>query len=145
MSKIERFEDIQAWQQARELSKEIYRVTNNEPFTKDYSLKDKIRRASTSIMLNIAEGFARRSTNEFKQFLYIAHGSAPEVQSALYITLDQNYISDREFHALYKQTDAISKMMVGFIKNLSFIKKALPKKDNFEVFKSLLKELRKEI
>ena len=76
MSKIERFEDIQAWQKARELSKEIYRVTNDEPFTKDYSWKDKIRRASTSIMLNIAEGFARRSTNEFKQFLYIAHGSA---------------------------------------------------------------------
>jgi len=116
MSKIERFEDIQAWQKARELSKEIYRVT------KDFSLKDQIRRASTSIMLNIAEGFARRSTNEFKQFLYIAHGSAAEVQSALYIALDQNYISDQEFHALYKQTDAISKMRAGFIKYLGELK-----------------------
>ena len=122
MSKIERFEDIQAWQKARELGKEIYRVTNDEPFTKDFSLKDQIRRASTSIMLNIAEGFARRSTNEFKQFLYIAHGSAAEVQSALYIALDQNYISDREFHALYKQTDAISKMLAGFIKYLGELK-----------------------
>jgi hypothetical protein len=104
MSKIERFEDIQAWQKARELSKEIYRVTNDEPFT------------------NIAEGFARRSTNEFKQFLYIAHGSAAEVQSALYIALDQNYISDHEFYALYKQTDAISKMLAGFIKYLGELK-----------------------
>ena len=70
-------------------------------------------------MLNIAEGFARRSNKEFKQFLYIAHGSAAEVQSALYIALDQRYISNAQFEALYQTTAETSKMIAGFIKYLN--------------------------
>ncbi len=85
MAKIERFEDIQAWQRARGLTRQIYDVTNKGAFAKDFALRDQIRRASMSVRLNIAEGFARNSNKEFRQFLFIAHASAAEVQSALYI------------------------------------------------------------
>lgn len=91
MPKIERFEDIQAWQKARELVKEVYSVSNDGSFSKDFGLRDQIRRAAVSIMLNIAEGFARKTTREFSQFLVIAHGSAAEVQAALYVAIDQKY------------------------------------------------------
>jgi four helix bundle protein len=119
MATIERFEDILAWQKARELSKEIYIVTSAGNFSKDFSLKDQIRRASTSVMLNIAEGFARRSNNEFRQFLYIARGSSAEVQSALYIALDQNYISHEDFKNLYQLADDCAKMIAGLIRHLN--------------------------
>lgn len=79
-----------------------------------------MKRASNSIMLNIAEGFARRTNKEFSQFLFIAHGSTAEVQSALYIAKDQNYISENEFQTLYQDAEEISKMITGFIKK--FIK-----------------------
>ena len=118
MGKIERFEDIQAWQRARGLTRKIYEVTRREAFARDFSLKDQIRRAAISIMLNIAEGFARRSNKEFRQFLFVAHGSAAEVQSALYIALDQNYIEETEFEDLYQEVDEVSKMIAGFIKYL---------------------------
>lgn len=114
MAKIERFEDIVAWQKARELVKEVYRMSSNGKFAKDYGLRDQLRRASVSIMLNIAEGFARKTNKEFIQFLVIAHGSAAEVQSALYIALDQEYISQMQFEALYKRTDETSKLIMGF-------------------------------
>ena len=83
MGKIERFEDIQAWQRTRELNRRIYEVTGKGEFSRNFSLKDQIRRAALSIMLNIAEGFARGSNKEFRQFLFVVHGSAAEVQSAL--------------------------------------------------------------
>lgn len=113
MPKIERFEDIQAWQKARILVKEIYTITNTGLFGKDYALRDQIRRAAVSIMLNIAEGFARKTRREFVQFLVVAHGSAAEVQAALYIGLDLNYLSEPEFTALYEMTDETSKMIMG--------------------------------
>jgi len=118
MGKIERFEDVQAWQRARELNREIYTVTGKGEFSKDFALRDQIRRAAISIMLNIAEGFARRSNKEFRQFLFVAHGSVAEVQSALYIAKDQNYINESEFQALYQDTEEVSKMIAGFIKYL---------------------------
>ena len=118
MSQIGRFEDIQAWQKARELANEIYNVTNEGQYSKDFALKDQTRRAAISIMLNIAEGFARQSNKEFKQFLYIAHGSAAEVQSALYIARDLNYIDSHQFETLYAHIDELSKMIAGFIKYL---------------------------
>ena len=114
MAKIERFEDIQAWQSSRELAKEIYSVTKDGRFARDFGLRDQVRRAAVSIMLNIAEGFARKTNKEFSQFLTVAHGSAAEVQSALYVALDQGYISQRQFDDLYKMTDQISKMIMGF-------------------------------
>ena len=118
MARIERFEDIKAWQNARKLNKEIYAVTSQGDFAKDFALKDQLRRASISIMLNIAEGFARHTHKEFIQFLYVAHGSAAEVQAALYIALDQNYINQSKFKELYQDTEQISKMIAGFIKYL---------------------------
>jgi len=83
MSKIEKFEDIEAWRKARVLVKEIYRSTDREAFRKDWALKDQIRRAATSIMSNISEGFSRQTDKEFIQFLYIAKGSSPSCTSGL--------------------------------------------------------------
>jgi four helix bundle protein len=118
MAKIERFEDIQAWQKARELNNEIYTITMDSGFAKDFSLRDQLRRASVSIMANIAEGFGRRSKKEFANFLNMAHGSAAEVQCHLYVALDQNYINQDTFHKLYDKTDEVSKITQGFIKYL---------------------------
>jgi len=119
MAKIERFEDIQAWQKARLLVKEIYSISNSGQFAKDFGLRDQIRRAAVSIMLNIAEGFARKTAKEFVQFLVIAHGSAAEVQAALYVALDQQYINQECFDALYNQAQETSKMIMGFARYLS--------------------------
>ncbi len=83
MTTIKRFEDIEVWGKARKLVGEIYRVTSREEFQKDYALKEQIRRAAISIMANIAEGYGRRSNQEFANFLNYAHGSAAEVQSHL--------------------------------------------------------------
>jgi len=118
MSRIERFEDIQAWQRARMLVKKVYFVSNSGLFAKDFGLRDQIRRAAVSIMLNIAEGFARKTNREFIQFLVIAHGSAAEVQAALYVALDQEYLAETEFKALYGLADETSKMILGFMNYL---------------------------
>lgn len=118
MSKIRRFEDIKAWQKARELVKEVYRVCRVESFKRDYSLIDQIRRASISIMANIAEGFARRTSKEFINFLGMAHASAAEMQSHLYVALDQSYITGEKFQKLYSEAEEISRMIQGFSKYL---------------------------
>lgn len=119
MAKIERFEDIQAWQKARDLNKDIYDITKNAYFSKDFSLRDQIRRASVSIMANIAEGFGRRSNKEFANFLNMAHGSAAEVQCHLYIALDQNYVAQREFEVLFIKAEDVSKMIQSFMNYLN--------------------------
>jgi four helix bundle protein len=118
MPKINRFEDIQVWQKARELNKAVYRVTENRSFYKDFSLRDQIRRASVSIMANIAEGFGRRSKKEFSNFLNMAHGSAAEVQCHLYVALDLQYLKLEDFETLYVGTEEISKMIQGFMQYL---------------------------
>lgn len=118
MPKIERFEDIQAWQRARLLVNEIYSASKSGQFAKDFGLRDQIRRAAVSIMLNIAEGFARKTNREFTQFLVIAHGSAAEVQAALYVALDQQYFTEAEFRALFNLTEETSKLILGFINYL---------------------------
>jgi four helix bundle protein len=115
MAKFERFEDIIAWQRARQLVAAIYATSSNGHFNKDFGLKDQIRRASVSVMLNIAEGFARRGDKQFGQFLHVAQGSVAEVQSALYIALDQNYVDRNGFDRLYGQCTEISKMLSGLI------------------------------
>jgi four helix bundle protein len=114
MGTIKRFEDIEAWQKARVYVKDIYTVTSIGAFAKDFSLRDQIRRAAVSIMLNIAEGFARKTDKEFAQFLIHAHGSAAEVQSALYIALDLKYISQNDFTKLYNNAGEVSKMINSF-------------------------------
>jgi four helix bundle protein len=119
MGKFNRFEEILAWQKSRELVKEIYDIFDINDFKKDYILQKQITGASISVMLNIAEGFGRKSNNEFKQFLVIAHGSVAEVQSGLYITLDRKFIDDSKFQSLYIKCDEISRMLMGLIKYLN--------------------------
>jgi len=117
--KIARVEDIQAWQKARQLITEVYKATiENERFSKDFGLKEQIRRASVSIMSNIAEGFSRQTNKEFIQFLYVARGSASEVQSQLYVALDLKYISEIEFKRVYELSEEVIKLISGFIRYL---------------------------
>ena len=118
MGGIERFEDIDAWKAARELTSQIYAVTCEGTFAKDYGLKDQIQRAATSIMANVAEGFDGGSDREFIRFLGYARRSATEVQSHLYVALDQHYIDEREFLALYEKTGAAKSLISGFIRYL---------------------------
>lgn len=118
MAKIERFEDIKSWQEARKLTAGIYEISRSGSFTRDGALRDQMRRASVSIMANIAEGFGRRSNKEFSNFLNMAHGSTAEVQSHLYVALDQTYIAPSDFEKLYSKADEISKMIQAFMKYL---------------------------
>lgn len=116
--KITRFEDIKCWQEARQLTQHIYQITLQKSFVTDFELKDQIRGAAGSIMHNIAEGFDAGSTAEFSRFLCYAQRSCSEVQSQLYVALDQNYIDQAYFAALYEQTANTKKMIGGFIKYL---------------------------
>jgi four helix bundle protein len=118
MSKIHRFEDIEAWQMARELSVTVYRLTTKGGFDRDYGMKDQIRRASVSIMNNIAEGFERGSNKDFAKFLFISRGSAGEVRSLLYIAKDLGYISADEFENGKDLCCRISGALWGFIQHL---------------------------
>jgi len=118
MSAIEIFEDIQAWQKARELTKAIYALSNDGQFARDFGLRDQIRRASVSIMSNIAEGFGRGGNKEFIQFLSTAKGSASEVQAQLYVALDAGYINQEQFQKLYSETEATARMIAGLLRYL---------------------------
>ncbi len=95
--KVQRFEDLEAWQIARELANQIYKITKQESVCRDFGFVDQIRRAAISIMNNIAEGFERGSNKDFVRFLFIARGSAGEVRSLLYLGLDQGYLTNSEF------------------------------------------------
>ena len=119
MATIKKFEDITAWQQARILSKSIYELTNVKPFSNDFDLKSQIRRASGSVMDNIAEGFERGGRIEFIQFLGISKASAAEVRSQLYRAQDQDYISKETFEELYKLSDDVGKMIGGLMSYLN--------------------------
>ena len=121
--KIERFEDLEIWQEARELCKLIFRITSVEPFSKDFKFRDQMRDAGGSIMDNIAEGFGRGGNQEFKNFLSIAKGSNDEVRSQSYRAFDFIYISEETLNELLERTDSISKKTSNFIqylKNTSF-------------------------
>lgn len=113
--KIEKFEDIIAWQKAKDLTLKIYHIFKNN---RDFSFKDQIQRASVSIMNNIAEGFERRTNQEFLHFLYIAKGSCGEVRSMLYLASELKYVPEKEFNSLHDLIVEISKMLSGFIKTL---------------------------
>ncbi|NQT62395.1 MAG: four helix bundle protein [Candidatus Marinimicrobia bacterium] len=114
MSTLNKFEDILAWKKARTLVSKLYSISNSGTFKRDFSLKDQTRRCGISIMANIAEGFGRKSKKEFAYFLNIAHGSASELQSHLYIALDLGYIEQDNFEDLYLECEEISKMVLGF-------------------------------
>lgn len=118
MSTIEKFQDIDAWKKARKLTKKIYSCSGAGKFAKDFGLSNQIRRASISIMSNIAEGFERSGSAEFAQFLSIAKGSTGEVKTRLYVALDQGYIDREQFNSLIKWTSTTKQLIAGFMKYL---------------------------
>lgn len=115
---IERFEYIEAWQLARELTRKVYRLTKKTRFSKDYGLKRQIQDAAGSTMHNIAEGFDSETNREFMQFLRYAKRSCTEVQSGLYVALDEEYIAFPEFEDVYEQARRTRVAVLGFINNL---------------------------
>jgi len=113
--KIEKFEDIIAWQKSKELTVDIYRILKD---SRGFGFRDQIQRASVSIMNNIAEGFERQSNKEFRQFLFIAKGSCGEVRSMLDLALELKYMTKDDFKILHSLSLEISKLLSGFIKTL---------------------------
>ena len=118
MALIKRFEDILGWQEARKLTQQVYELTETGPFSKDFGLKDQIRRAAVSSMANIAEGFDCDSNKEFARFLGFARRSTVEVQSLLYVALDAKYITEDTFHSLYNQASKTKALIGGLKKSL---------------------------
>ena len=113
--KIEKFEDIIAWQKAKNLTLILYRIFKN---SRDFAFRDQILRASVSIMNNIAEGFERKGDKELSKFLYIAKGSCGEVRSMLYLAKELNYVTTENFNRIYNLSLEISRILSGFIKTL---------------------------
>lgn len=118
MARIEKFEDIESWKSAREVTQLVYAISSNGIFAKDFALCNQIRRASVSILSNIAEGFEREGNKEFVHFLTIAKGSCGEVRAQLYVALDQNYIDETQFSEIYKKLLEISRLIAGLMKYL---------------------------
>ena len=118
MGAITKFEDINAWQEARSLTKMVYTLTRREPFAHDFGLRDQIQRASVSSMSNIAEGFDCESKLEFGRFLGIARRSSVEVQSLLYVAMDVGYILPVEFAQHYEQVRKTKALIGGFKKSV---------------------------
>lgn len=115
---VNRFEDLIAWQKARELVKDIYHVTNSGDFSRDFGLRDQIRRAAVSIMSNIAEGFERGSQADFHRFLVIAKASCAEVRSQLYIASDIGYLTETDFKKLMDKATEASRIIGGLRKSV---------------------------
>ena len=118
MATVKSFEDLEVWKKARVLSQIIFEITNELPFSKDFSLRNQINDASGSIMDNIAEGFDRGGNKEFIQFLAYARGSCGEVRSQLYRAEDRKYIDNERSKELRLSTEEISKMITGLMKYL---------------------------
>ncbi|MCD8489313.1 MAG: four helix bundle protein [Desertifilum sp.] len=113
MSRVDRFEDLIAWQKARMLTQEIYQATRQGEFSRDFGLTGQMQRASVSIMSNIAEGFERNRPGEFHQFLSIAKSSCAEVRSQLYVALDVGYLNQNQFNQLLSQSQEVAKIIGG--------------------------------
>ena len=118
MSTIKRFEDIHAWQEGRKLAAMIYNATKGGGLAKDFGLKDQLQRAAVSVSSNIAEGFARSGNKEFLNFLWIARGSATEVQSQLYTAKDIGYINEQQFDLIYDQAASASMLIYKLIQSI---------------------------
>ena len=113
MAAIKQFEDIQAWQQARELVREVYKACAEGRLSRDFGLRDQLCRAAVSSMSNVAEGFAKKSDRAFAHFLDIARGSITEVQSLLYVALDVGYLEKSEFDKLRQMTEKVASLISG--------------------------------
>jgi four helix bundle protein len=118
MAGFKKLEEIQAWQKARRVTKRVYEITTDAKFARDFSLRDQVRRASVSIMANIAEGQGRHTNKEFANFLNIAHGSVAETQSHLYVALDLNYLDQEGFTELYTLLSEVARMTMALMKHL---------------------------
>ena len=119
MAAFKTFEEINAWQNARVLVRDVYKATRSGDFAKDFGLKDQIQRAAISICSNIAEGFERRGNKEFIYFLWVAKGSAAEVCSQLHNAKDLCYITDEQFESIYGSAKQIGGMLFNLITVLS--------------------------
>ena len=119
MAGIERFEDMEAWQKARELARKVYALSNEGAFSRDFELRGQIRRAAVSVMSNIAEGYERGEDAEFRRFLAIAKGSAGEVKAQLYVALDAGFISKPRFDQLYGLSTETGNLIGGLMRYLS--------------------------
>ena len=115
MATVERFEDLEVWQKARDVVNAVYQASLVGTFSRDYALCDQIRRAVVSIPSNIAEGFSRHSNKEFIQFLFISKGSVAEVQSQLYTALDQDYIPQEAFDSTYEGLEVVARQLSRFV------------------------------
>ena len=114
--KVQKFEDLEVWQQARALVSAVYKAAaENGRLARDYRFRDQITAAAVSVMSNIAEGVSRRTNKEFTQFLFIAKGSCAEVQSLLYVALDQDYIIKDRFDSIYQQADLVARRLSRLI------------------------------
>ena len=113
MNKVSKFEDLIAWQKARELTKVIYSISKNGLFAKDFGLSNQIQRAAVSTMSNLAEGFDRGGRADFHRFIVTAKGSCAEVRSQLYIAFDNKYIDEFEFKSILAQVDEVSRIIGG--------------------------------
>ncbi len=118
MATIQKFEDIQAWQKAREVVSAIYKLCKEGELAKDFGLRDQIRRSAVSVQSNIAEGYGREGNKEFIRFLKIAKGSACEFRSQLYNLLDAEYIDQATFQNLYNQSEETERLIGGFLNYL---------------------------
>lgn len=123
MATFQRFEDIEAWQKGRELTQAVYQASRNGAFSKDFDLRDQIRKACISITSNIAEGFERNSIVAFHHFLVIAKGSAGEVKSQLYVALGEDYIDQTTFDRLYGLATTTIRQTGGLMRYLRKIRK----------------------
>jgi four helix bundle protein len=112
-ARIERFEELIAWQKARTLTREIYETTRRGAFARDFGLSGQIQRAAVSIMSNIAEGFERGGRGEFHQFLSTAKASCAELRSQLYVAFDVGYIEGQEFHVLLQHAEEVARIIGG--------------------------------
>ncbi len=121
MSSFKCFEEIEAWKKSRELARLVYSVSGKGNFSRDFPLRDQIRKASISTMSNIAEGFERKGHSEFAHFLSIAKGSVGELRSQLYLALDQDYLNKELFNELFSRASDISRMLSGLIDYLKKI------------------------
>lgn len=118
MPTFKRFEDINAWKKARLLTKEIYLISSNGEFARDFELRSQLRRSSVSIMANIAEGQGRRTDKDFANFLNMSLGSVSESKSHIYLALDLNYVDQTQFEDLYEKPDELGRMIFSLSAHL---------------------------